>query len=128
VLPKDLVVLARLAAARVVMRPFDVEFNMAGSFPRKTTRRPFVLQGDENLVSLYMLRDKLVDALYDIGSIRLNTEYTPHVTLLYDHPQIGKHAIEPVRWRVHEFILVHSLLGQTRHVPLGRWPLLPDAG
>ena len=125
VLPKDLVVLARLAAARVAMRPFDVEFNMVGSFSRTTTRRPFVLLGDDHLVCLHMLRDKLVEALYEVGVIRVkNAPYTPHMTLLYDHPKIEKQAIEPVAWSVREFILVHSLLGQTRHVPLGRWPLL----
>jgi 2'-5' RNA ligase len=32
-------------------------------------------------------------------------------------------AVEPIRWTVREFVLVHSLLGQTRHVPLARWSL-----
>jgi RNA 2',3'-cyclic 3'-phosphodiesterase len=125
-LPKDLVVLARMAAARVSMRPFDVEFNMAGSFTRKTRLNPFVLLGDDNLVSLHRLRDELGAALYSVGlRSRNDAPYTPHVTLLYDDPSIEKHAIEPVAWSVHEFVLIHSLLGQTRHVLLGRWPLSP---
>jgi 2'-5' RNA ligase len=33
-------------------------------------------------------------------------------------------AIFPdIAWRVREFVLVHSLLGRTVHLPLARWPL-----
>lgn len=45
--------------------------------------------------------------------------------LLYDPQGIAEHAIEPIRWTAREFVLVHSLLGRSRHVPLGRWAL-PD--
>ena len=30
-----------------------------------------------------------------------------------------------VGWRTREFVLVHSLLGQTVHMPLARWTLAP---
>jgi RNA 2',3'-cyclic 3'-phosphodiesterase len=49
--------------------------------------------------------------------------YTPHMTLLYDSAGVAEHAIEPVSWRATEFRLVHSLLGQTKHISLGSWPL-----
>jgi 2'-5' RNA ligase len=45
------------------------------------------------------------------------------VTLLYDERGIAEHAIEPVSWTVREFVLVHSLRGQSKYIPLGRWPL-----
>ena len=51
------------------------------------------------------------------------SQVTPHVTLLYDDVLVEERAVEPIRWTVREFVLVHSLLGQTRHVPLARWPL-----
>jgi 2'-5' RNA ligase len=122
-LPHDLIMLARQAAARVAMRPFAVEFNAAGSFPGSTLK-PFVLLGDENVVALHSLRDKLDEALREVGlQSGKETSYTPHVTLLYDHPLIRPHAIEPVTWHVREFVLIHSLLGQTRHISLGRWLL-----
>jgi 2'-5' RNA ligase len=123
-LPLELVMLARHAAARVAMRPFAVEFNAAGSFPGSTLK-PFVLLGDEHVVALHMLRDKLDEALREVGlQSGKGTAYNPHVTLLYDHPTITPRAIEPVAWQVREFVLIHSLLGQTRHISLGRWPLL----
>ena len=49
--------------------------------------------------------------------------WMPHITLLYDGRGIGEHVVEPVRWTVKELVLVHSLLGQSRYIPLGRWSL-----
>ena len=49
--------------------------------------------------------------------------FEPHVTLAYDARMVTTEAVAPVVWTAHEFVLVHSLLGQTRHIPLGRWPL-----
>jgi len=48
---------------------------------------------------------------------------TPHLTLLYDARRVDEQPIDPIRWTVREFVLVHSLLGQTRYIPLGKWPL-----
>ena len=48
---------------------------------------------------------------------------TPHVTMLYDERAVEDHAIEPVRWTVRDFVLVHSLRGQGQYNILGRWPL-----
>jgi 2'-5' RNA ligase len=31
--------------------------------------------------------------------------------------------IEPIRWTVRDFVLVHSLRGRTMHIPLERWRL-----
>jgi 2'-5' RNA ligase len=36
---------------------------------------------------------------------------------------IAPEKVAPIAWRAREFVLVHSLLGQTRHIPLARWPL-----
>lgn len=49
--------------------------------------------------------------------------YTPHVTLLYDDRSVAEQAVETICWTAREFVLVHSLIGQTLHVPLARWPL-----
>jgi 2'-5' RNA ligase len=51
------------------------------------------------------------------------SRFMPHVTLLYDRQTVDAQGITPVSWRVTEFVLVHSLLGQSRHIVLGRWPL-----
>lgn len=52
------------------------------------------------------------------------TALRPHVTLAYG-PGFAEERLlaVPVRWTITEVVLVDSLVGQTRHVPLGRWPL-----
>jgi 2'-5' RNA ligase len=45
------------------------------------------------------------------------------MTLLYDWRELGWRPIEEIRWMVREIVLVCSLHGRRRHVPLGRWPL-----
>jgi 2'-5' RNA ligase len=50
-------------------------------------------------------------------------QFTPHVTLLRDRISVPEQEIEPICWTAREFVLVHSLLGQTQHIPLGRWSL-----
>jgi 2'-5' RNA ligase len=42
------------------------------------------------------------------------------VTLLYDECGIKEQPIEPISWTVNEFVLVHSLLGKGRYIPLGK--------
>jgi 2'-5' RNA ligase len=49
--------------------------------------------------------------------------FNPHVTLLYRNSAPFTETVTPFAWEVREFVLIHSLLGQTRHTPLGMWPL-----
>lgn len=53
----------------------------------------------------------------------VDSPFTPHVTMLYDEHEVAEQVVDAIGWTATEFVLVHSLLGQTRHVPLGRWPL-----
>ena len=60
-------------------------------------------------------------------STRIDSQFTPHITLLYDGRIAAKRAIETVRFRVHEFVLVDSLIRRGhpgRHVPIARWRLM----
>jgi len=61
------------------------------------------------------------DAGFSVNGVK--SSYTPHVTLLYDSQRVVQQAVETVAWTVREFVLVHSLLGQTRHIALMRWSL-----
>ena len=45
------------------------------------------------------------------------------MTLLYDRRMVAEQAVEPVHLTVREFALVHSLVRQSRHIELARWPL-----
>ena len=41
----------------------------------------------------------------------------------YDDTHVAPRAIEPIGRTAHEFVLVRSLIGRSRHEVLGRWPL-----
>jgi 2'-5' RNA ligase len=120
-LPPDLVAGASDIAARIAARPFDVTFDRATSFLGRP--RPLVLCGGNGVADLIAFQRTLGDAIQTSGLGRIKPQYTPHVTLLYDERGIEEHDIEPVRWTVREFVLVHSLRGLGRYIPLGRWQL-----
>jgi 2'-5' RNA ligase len=125
-LPQALVDGLTAAARELRHAPFDVVFDHVVSFGGRPRKRPFVLRGsDEGLAALMGLRSALADALVRHGLGQLvDARFTPHVTLLYDDQLRPVQPVEPIRWHVQEFVLVDSLLGQTRHVPLARWPLV----
>jgi RNA 2',3'-cyclic 3'-phosphodiesterase len=112
------------SAATVRTDPFEVEFDRVASFSGRPGNRPLVLRGGDGLAELMEFQRGLGAAITRARIGRpVASQFTPHVTLLYDDAQVEERAVEPIRWIVSEFILVHSLLGQTRHIPLARWPL-----
>lgn len=122
--PPDFVESAGKAASAVASRlaPFEVRFDHAMSFRRKSGRRPLVLlQENENPFMKTLLRELLIA----LGICRrgYDVDFIPHMTLLYDETGVGKEHIDPIGWTVNEIVLIHSLVGQSRHIPLGRWPL-----
>jgi RNA 2',3'-cyclic 3'-phosphodiesterase len=126
-LPQELVDAAIKAAASIRMEPFSVEFDHTLTFAKKPRPGPRVLGGTEGLVGLYTLHDVLVGALQNTGlnlaALPNASDFTPHVTLAYGMPWIDERPIEAASWNVREFVLMHSLLGRTRHIALERWPL-----
>lgn len=121
--PQHIVDAASRAAASLVSTPaFDVTFDRLVSFGGRE-QKPWVLLGGEGAEGLQALHSKLQPALAKIPGVPRETRLTPHVTLLYDRTGVPEQAIDPIGWTVNEVVLVHSLLGQTRHVPLARWSL-----
>lgn len=124
-LPRDVVAEALQAADEVKSAPFQVEFDRAASFMGRPSNLPFVLQGGEGVAEVKTFRQALGAAM--LMKPRLTkvarSQYVPHVTLLYDDKAVPERPILPVRWTAREFVLMHSLIGQTRHIPLGRWAL-----
>ena len=50
--------------------------------------------------------------------------FEPHLTLAYRQEEsFRRQTWVPIGWRSHEFVLIHSLVGLTEHVELGRWAL-----
>jgi 2'-5' RNA ligase len=112
------------AASTVRMRPFTVAFNCIARFSKGDGKRPLVLLGDEGVAGLTALQRSLGTAMRNAGlGHREQPGYTPHVTLLYGTFPIEEQTIEPIRWTVRDFVLVHSHRGEGRHSHLGHWPL-----
>lgn len=121
--PQALVDQAHEAAASVVVPAFEVMFDQVASFARPRNL-PLVLRGGDGLAALVAFQQDLGAAMTRVGlGRRVETHFTPHVTLLYDDKRVPQQGIEPIRWKAHEFVLVHSLLGRTVHKTLARWPL-----
>lgn len=94
------------------------------SFGRQNRRNnPMVLLAGEPLEPLRAFHRSLGVHLQAAGVTGLRSKFTPHLTLLYDDALIELQALEPLHWTATEFLLIDSLIGQTRHVVLGRWPL-----
>lgn len=123
VLPSSIVVRAREAAERLKAPPFEVTFDRALSFTGRARNRPFVLLTKKGASAVETLQRQLGAEMAACGLGRFVRPYTPHMTLLYDSADVSEHEIEPVTWTANSFRLVRSLLGQTRHISLGDWPL-----
>ena len=120
-LPKHFVEQAKEIGEKIKLPPFDVLFDRAMSFQHS---KAYVLRAADGNAALHELRLELFKALKTYGPGCLDgPTFTPHLTLLYDKQIVAEHPVEPVRLKVREFFLVHSLLGKSTYVFLARWPL-----
>ncbi len=116
--PPELIDALMARAAGVAMPAFRVEFDRIMSFRNGA----FVLCGDDSVIGLEILQQRLSDALD--ASPRPARRFVPHVTLLRDGRRVAEQPIERIGWTAREVVLVHSLLGQTTHRHLAHVPLL----
>jgi 2'-5' RNA ligase len=120
-LPERQLCAAREAATELRTEPFEVSFDRTVSFRGRSDNRPFVLIGEDGLRRLKSFRQMLGAALTRKGLRRAaNTNFTPHVTLLYDARSVDEYPIQPIVWTVTEFVLIQSIRG---HDYFARWPL-----
>lgn len=123
-LPMDTVEAARTAAASLRAAPFSVVLDEVASFSGRRDQRPLVLKAAGGNAALQAFRAELGGALARNGLGRcVSRTFEPHVTLAYAAQTVDAEAVPPITWTAQEFVLIHSLLGQTRHVVLGRWAL-----
>jgi 2'-5' RNA ligase len=121
-LPEEIVGIAKDAAAQVRASAFEAAFARAESFRNSTGVFPFVLTGD--VAPWRGLHLALGDALKKAGlGGATQGEFKPHVTLTYDKIRAKPRAVEDLGWTVRDFVLIHSRLGKTEHINLGRWAL-----
>jgi 2'-5' RNA ligase len=122
--PENIVAAVGEPASRIAMPPFRIALDHVKSLRGNGRNRPLVLCGDDGVAGLVRFQHMLGAAMEDAGLGRwTGPSWLPHLTLLYDIREIAEEVIEPVTWIVQEFVLVHSLLGHGRYVPLARWPL-----
>ncbi len=106
------------------MKPFKVSFDRAASFNGNSSNRPLVLRGGDGVKAMWDFHDALGNSMLRAGLGRwASPAFTPHVTLLYDDRAVEELPIDEISCTVTDFVLVYSLLGDGRHVPLGRWSL-----
>lgn len=125
-LPQDILAMADKAAgaSAAVTPPFEIMFDRAMSFLGRPLRHPFVLCGSDGVAALAEFHLALGGAMERAGLKVRASHYTPHMTLLYGDRCIAEQMVAPVALSVREFVLVRSLLGRSRYVPLARWTLL----
>jgi RNA 2',3'-cyclic 3'-phosphodiesterase len=124
--PADVVEAAGKACSTVAAdtAPFEVEFDRVKSFSGAKDRKPLVMLENGQSAALIQLHQRLGAVLNGQGG---NRKFVPHLTLLYDERSIANESAPPVRWKVEDIVLVHSLLGQSRYIELGRWTLGGDS-
>jgi len=122
--PEGAIAAARDTASTVAMPPFRIALDCAKSLGRGGHDRPLALTGGDGVAGLERFQHMLGRTMEQAGLGRwIGPSWLPHLTLLYGDRGIEEEPIEPVSWTVREFVLVHSLLGRTQHIPLARWPL-----
>jgi 2'-5' RNA ligase len=115
--PEDVVARLKKAAGSVAMQPFDVAFDVMEQWPGT-----LVLRGDATTGLRYLQR-ALGLALKRFGFGGIKSSFTPHISLVRGKGRAENQMVKTFRWTVHDFVLVNSVIGESRYIPLARWPL-----
>ena len=122
--PENLVAAASRAAGALRESPFELALDTVASFATRRAQKPFVLKAASGNGALRGFHAGLARELGLAGLAQWTRgSFDPHVTLAYDQQLVVPQPVEPIAWRACEFVLVHSLLGQTRHIRLASWSL-----
>ncbi|HET6632440.1 MAG TPA: RNA 2',3'-cyclic phosphodiesterase [Rhodanobacteraceae bacterium] len=123
-LPAERVAAVKAASARVRLPAFELVLDELATFAARRRRAPLVLRPGQPCRPLQALRAQLDERLCAEGLLPPDRQpFEPHLTLGYAARAVAPEPVVPISWRVHEFVLVRSLLGQSRYQPLARWPL-----
>ena len=125
-LPPAVVRAAQSAAAQMsATEDLALTFDRLQSFHGSHGKRTLVLSMSSPPPALLQFQAALGTSMARTpGLARLgDRQFTPHVTLHYGWRAVEPRDVPPMSWVAREFVLVHSLLDRTTHLPLGRWPL-----
>jgi RNA 2',3'-cyclic 3'-phosphodiesterase len=118
-LPPGLADQAAGALAQLACEPFTIRFDQIGSFGHRQAHGDFVLSSSDGNEALHAMHKQLAAHLRAAAlGAHAKGSFTPHMTLAYNKPATPFQQIEPVLWPAHEVVLIHSLLGKTRHIRL----------
>jgi 2'-5' RNA ligase len=119
-LPPRLQEVATAAVASIQAPPMPLVFDRLVSNGRTTC-----LVQSEVSPTLKLFQKQLSAALERAElPLRRGWKFHPHITLMYASQGARNEQILPISWKAEEFVLVHSLVGLTRHIVMDRWPLI----
>jgi 2''-5'' RNA ligase len=114
------------AAGEVRAKGFVAALDSAMRFSARDGRFPFVLCADTATTESALQLRKVIAAAQSRVGLQVSgvSSFLPHVTLLQGHAVDSiEESITPIQWQVHEFVLIRSFFGQSRHEVIGRWSL-----
>jgi 2'-5' RNA ligase len=123
VLPEKRVETACRVAGRQITKPLEMILNRVRTHRNWTGKPPLVAFADSGVPRVDLFRHAFIADLRRSGFSFTKKLPDPHMTLFYDHHVIAEEPIDPIRWVVRDFVLVHSIYGEGRHEVLGQWPL-----
>jgi 2'-5' RNA ligase len=114
---------ARRMGSRVEVPAFVATFDRLQGF-NGAHGRAVVLTGKRPADGFLTLR-KAIWAEMQLAGMELppSLGFSPHVSLAYQRTRIPTLPVKSVTWVVHELVLIKSLIGRSKHICLGRWPL-----
>jgi 2'-5' RNA ligase len=118
----DTIARAKSVAAGIRYGRFPVYLEWSESFRLRRRHHPFVLRGDQGMRPLTELRRDIRAQMLRAG-FTVEAGFTPHVTLLWADRPVEANPIAPIHWTVRDFALVASLVGESRHIHVERWPI-----
>lgn len=121
--PSGLVQPLRRIGETTAAEPFTATFDQLNRSPHSAALRP-----QHRIAGFQSLAAALDGPLARLGVRRRDWTCNAHVTLGYGRGVSGSRAIAPVGWNATDFVLIHSVVGETRHIELGRWPLVRRQG
>lgn len=120
-LPSRIVYAARRAADAVSTPASEVTLNAVTAFQnQKSSRHALVCLAEG--AGLVALHHGLGQAMRRTG-LKAGGHFRPHVTFLYGPDAVARQPIEPIRFAVKEFALIHSEVGLSKYNVLDRWSL-----
>jgi len=117
--PRDVEERLLAIGGRIDADPFPLSLDRASGNARSVALRPC-----RRPPALAALQHALDAPFRYWGLRREGWEFNPHVTLGYRDGPVFIEPIAPIAWEARELVLVHSIVGRTRHAELGRWPLV----